>query len=115
MTTTITATTTTAIAAEAAEPTSHPGWCDLTRCTLLPDLPLDDAVHLSRTVTVDGAITTVGPQDLDMWLHHGSAGGDVYLVVDVLGGVRAMFPVTASTAAVTAVNGPDRPGHRHHR
>jgi hypothetical protein len=78
----------------------HPAWCDRSRCTVEPDLPLDDAVHLSRAVAVDGALTPNGPEDLDVWLHQGAAGGDVYLVVDVLGcPAQAMFPLAAATAA----------------
>jgi hypothetical protein len=82
---------------------THPAWCDRSRCTVEPDLPLDDAVHLSRVVTVDGAITTAGPEDIDVWLHQGAAGDDVHLVLDGLGGARVMFPLTTAAAAAGAV------------
>jgi hypothetical protein len=81
----------------------HPGWCDRGRCTVEPDVPLDDATHLSRTVVVDAAISTCGPVDVDVWLHQGAASTDVYVVVDVLGAGRAMFPLTTAAAATAAV------------
>lgn len=93
----------TTVATDPVGVVTHPTWCDRSRCTVEPDLPLDDAVHLSHVVTVDGAITTVGPEDIDVWLHQGAAVTDVYLVLDVLGGVRAMFPLTAAAPAADAV------------
>ncbi len=87
----------------AVQPINHPAWCAHSRCTVDPDLPLDDAVHLSQVVTVDGAITTTGPEDVDVWLHQGAATDDVYLVLDVIGGVRAMFALTTAAAAAGAL------------
>ncbi len=90
-------------ASDPAGVVTHPTWCDPDRCTVEPDLPLDDARHLSRIVTIDGALTTVGPEDIDVWLHQGAAGDDVYLVLDVVGGVRAMFSLTAAAAATDSI------------
>lgn len=95
-----------------ADPVTHPAWCDPTRCTVEPDLPLDDALHLSRTVETDAAVSTAGPIGVDAWLHQSAGGGEVYLVVDVPGTRgRAMFALTAATAAADALTQLIEQGH----
>lgn len=86
------------------DPVTHPRWCDPDRCTVDPDLPLEDAYHLSSTVALDAPITPAGPVDVDAWLHQSATGGEVYLVIDLLGSPdRAMFPLAAAAAAAGAV------------
>lgn len=83
---------------------THPAWCDDTRCTVLPDLPDGDGVHLSRTVHLDAAITAYGLLDVDVWLQQQTDHADVYLVVDVTQtGARALFPVRSAAVAAGTI------------
>lgn len=89
--------------AVAAGLVKHPAWCDPSRCTVQADRDPEDAAHLSRIAELDAVITTAGPEDIDVWLHQGAAGGPVHLVVDVIGAARAMFPLRAATAAARTI------------
>lgn len=90
--------------AAAADTTAHPRWCDLTRCTVLPDLPDGDGVHLSHAVQLDTALTAVGLLDVDVWLQQQAGHADVYLVVDIAESPgRALYPVTAAAVAAGAI------------
>ena len=86
-------------------PVTHPAWCDPARCTVEPDLPLDDALHLSRVIELDATISTAGSICADAWLHQRAAGDEVYLVVDVPGAGRALFPLTGAAAAAAELAG----------
>ena len=82
---------------------THPAWCDPARCTVLPDLPLDDGVHLSAALTIEAPITTTGPMAVDVWLHQVPTDDTAYLVVDIGDTARALFPITVATTVADAV------------
>jgi hypothetical protein len=88
---------------DTVETITHPGWCDPTRCTVLPDLPLEDGLHLGTVVTIDAPVTTAGPTTIDVWLHQGATDDEPHLVLDAAGAGRAMFGVTGASAALDAV------------
>jgi hypothetical protein len=87
--------------AAAAAEQPHPSWCDRSRCTDKPGVDIEDALHLSAPVELETALTPVGLEDVDAWLQQGAAGGEIYLVVHVVGTpIRAMYPIAAAIAGL---------------
>ena len=87
-----------------ATASTHPRWCDPARCTVLPDLPLEDGVHLSRAVRLDTALTPFGLFDVDVWLHQDAGRDDVHLVVDIPQSPGwALYPVKAAAVAAGTI------------
>lgn len=82
----------------------HPAWCSPARCTVLPDLPADEGVHLSTAVTLDAPLTVTGALVVQAWLQQ-IPGGDTYLVLDApdIDCGRVLYPVAEDATSVAAL------------
>ena len=84
----------------------HPSWCDPRRCTVLPDLPLNEALHLSTAIDVATPLSVLGPLAIQAWLQQaGDGGGTIYLVLDSpdIDCGRPLYPLADATATLATL------------